>query len=153
MSVLLFSYVPEQWCHRKVPVHMSDLLPARLHQKDSTGHRYLSVFYWKYQKASSWDIQSADEGFLFPDGLLPMFFCKDWINSVCVEMVLFSWLIMSLYARIFESFELPAICFLLLFHCSYYTTKSNEKETETPAFTRDFRHDTGWDPLRFCWFA
>jgi hypothetical protein len=38
---------------------------------------------------------------------------------------------------------LPAICFLLLFHCSYYTIKSNEKEAETPAFTRDFRHDTG----------
>ena len=52
-------------------------------------------------------------------------------------------LIMSLYARIFESFELPAICFLLLFHCSYYTIKSNEKEAEPPAFTRDFRHDTG----------
>jgi CHASE3 domain sensor protein len=60
-----------------------------------------------------------------------------------VEIVLFSWLIMSLYARIFESFELPAICFLLLFHCSYYTIKSNEKEAENPAFTRDFRHDTG----------
>ena len=67
----------------------------------------------------------------------------DWISSVCVEIVLFSWLIMSLYARIFESFELPAICFLLLFHCSYYTIKSNEKEAENPAFTRDFRHDTG----------
>ncbi len=28
------------------------------------------------QRVSSWDIQSADEGFLFPDGLLPMFFVK-----------------------------------------------------------------------------
>ena len=36
-----------------VPVPMSDLLPARLHQKDSTGQRYLSVFHWKYQKVSS----------------------------------------------------------------------------------------------------
>ena len=48
-------------------------------------------------------------------------FCKDWISSVCVEIVLFSWLIRSLYARIFESFELPAIVFapfslLLLYH-------------------------------------
>lgn len=49
---------------------------------------------------------------------------------------------MSLYARIFESFELPAICLLLLFHCSYYTIKSNEKEAENPVFTRDCRHDT-----------
>ena len=74
-------------------------------------------------------------------------FCKDWISSVCVEMVLFSWLIMSLYASIFESFELPAICFLLLFYCSYYTIKSNEKEAENPVFTRDCRHDTGCGKL------
>ena len=66
-------------------------------------------------------------------------FCKDWISSVCTEIVLFSWLIMSLYARIFESFELPAICLLLLFHCSYYTIKSNEKEAENPVFTRGVR--------------
>jgi len=54
---------------------------------------------------------------------------------------------MSLYARIFESFELPDICFLLLFYCSYYTIKSNEKEAENPVFTRDCRHDTGCGKL------
>ena len=59
----------------------------------------------------------------------------------------FSWLIMSLYARIFESFELPAICLLLLFYCSYYTIKSNEREAENPVFTRNCRHDTGCGKL------
>jgi len=49
---------------------------------------------------------------------------------------------MSLYAGIFESFELPAICFLLLFHCSHYTIKSNEKEAENSVFIRYYRHDT-----------
>ena len=74
-------------------------------------------------------------------------FCKDWIRSVCADIVLFSWLTMSLYARIFESFELPAICFLLLFYCSYYTIKSNEKEAGHPVFTRDCRYDTGCGKL------
>ena len=61
-------------------------------------------------------------------------FCKDLISSGCAARVIFSWLIVSLYSRILESFELPAIGFLLLFLCSYFTTKSIEKEAENPVF-------------------
>ena len=35
------------------------------------------------------------------------------------------------------------LCLLLLFHCSYYTIKSNEKEAENPVFTRGY----GWDAV------
>ena len=122
------------------------LPPARLHQKDSADHRYLSVFHWKYQRFLR-EIFNLLTKVFFSRRSASNVFCKDWINSVCAEIVLFSWLIMSLYARIFESFELPAICLLLLFHCSYYTIKSNEKEAENPVFTRDCRHDTGCGKL------
>ncbi len=133
---------------------MSDLLPARLHQKIQPAIDIFPFFTGSTKKFLREIFNLLTKVFFFFSRSVSNVFCKDWISSVCVEIVLFSWLIMSLYARIFESFELPAICFLLLFHCSYYTIKSNEKRSRKPSIYKGISDMIqGEKSLRFCWLA
>ena len=71
---------------------------------------------------------------------------KDMINQLNKTISTQTELIQSLQKTL-EADRLEKV-----FHCSYYTIKSNEKEAENPAFTRDFRHDITvyYNPSIFC---